>query len=163
LPTLSQRRPSPSLPSLLPTLSPAIQVVLGPNAIIAGLQFIVTNGISGTSTSTYCGTKNGLSAYIGRAGKAVGALGGTCSAGSTTGRRRLSQSGNSTAPGLVGGTFTSIVTPAPQGTNDSPPFSPSTAFTIDGNTVSGGNVTNGTASGRRLRMRRAMLVASLGN
>jgi len=162
-PTLSQPRPSPSLPSLLPILSPAVQVILGPNAIIAGLQFIVTNGISGTSTSTYCGTKNGLSAYIGRAGKAVGALGGICSTGSTTGRRRLAQSSNATAPGLVGGTFTTIVTPTPQGSNNSPPFSPGTTFTIDGKTVTGGNVTNGTASGRRLRMHRAMLAASLEN
>jgi hypothetical protein len=147
------------------SFSPSIsQVVLGPNAMIAGLQFIVTNGISGTSTSTYCGTKNGLSAYIGRAGKAVGALGGTCSTGTTVGRRRLSQNNNSTStPGLVGSTFTSIVTPAPQGSNDSPPFSPSTTFTIDGKTVSGGNVTNGTAAGRRLRMRRALLAASLEN
>jgi len=130
--------------------------------MIAGLQFIVTNGISGTSTSTYCGTKNGLSAYIGRAGKAVGALGGTCSTGTTVGRRRLSQNNNSTStPGLVGGTFTSIVTPAPQGSNDSPPFSPSTAFTIDGNTVTPSNATNGTLAKRRLR--RAMLAASLEN
>ena len=145
------------------TLSLSIsQVVLGPNAMIAGLQFIVTNGISGTSTSTYCGTKNGLSAYIGRAGKAVGALGGTCSTGTTVGRRRLSQSNNSTStPGLVGGTFTSIVTPAPQGSNDSPPFSPSTAFTIDGNTVTPSNATNGTLAKRRLR--RALLAASLEN
>ena len=133
--------------------------------MIAGLQFIVTNGISGTSTSTYCGTKNGLSAYIGRAGKSVGALGGTCSTGSSAGRRRLSQNNNSTStpPGLVGSSFTSIVTPAPQGSNNSPPFSPSTTFTINGNTVSGGNVTNGTASGRRLRMRRALLAAALAN
>ena len=130
--------------------------------MIAGLQFIVTNGISGTSTSTYCGTKNGLSAYIGRAGKAVGALGGTCSTGTTVGRRRLSQNNNSTsAPGLVGGTFTSIVTPAPQGSNDSPPFSPSTAFTIDGNTVTPSNATNGTLAKRRLH--RALLAASLEN
>jgi len=137
------------------------QVVLGKNAMIAGLQFIVTNSVSGTSTSTYCGTKNGLSAFIGRAGKSVGALGGTCSMGTTAGRRRLSQGNNSTStPGLVGSTFTSIVTPAPQGSNNSPPFSPSTTFTIDGKTVSGGNVTNGTAAGRRLRMRRAMLAAS---
>lgn len=145
------------------TLSLSIsQVVLGPNAMIAGLQFIVTNGISGTSTSTYCGTKNGLSAYIGRAGKAVGALGGTCSTGTTVGRRRLSQNNNSTStPGLVGGTFTSIVTPAPQGSNDSPPFSPSTAFTIDGNTVTPSNATNGTLAKRRLR--RALLAASLEN
>ena len=63
--------------------------------MIAGLQFIVTNGISGTSTATYCGTKNGLSAYIGRAGKAVGALGGTCSTSSRAVRRRLAQN-NST-------------------------------------------------------------------
>ena len=133
--------------------------------MVAGLQFIVTNGISGTSTSTYCGTKNGLSAYIGRAGKAVAALGGTCVMKNTTGRRRLFQnSNNSTStPGLVGSTFTSIVTPAPQGSNNSPPFSPSTTFTIDGKTVSGGNVTNGTAAGRRLRMRRAVLAASLEN
>ena len=114
--------------------------------MIAGLQFIITNGISGTSTSTYCGTKNGLSAYIGRAGKAVGALGGTCS---------------TSTPGLVGFTFTSIVTPASQGSNNSPPFSPSTTFTIDGKTVLGGNITNGTAAGRRIRMRRALLAASL--
>ena len=91
--------------------------------MIAGLQFIVTNGISGTSTSTYCGTKNGLSAYIGRAGKAVGALGGTCSTGTTVG--------------------------------------PSTAFTIDGNTVTPSNATNGTLAKRRLR--RALLAASLEN
>ena len=149
---------SPSSLSLSHTLR---QVVLGENAMIAGLQFIVTNGISGTSTSTYCGTKNGLSAYIGRAGKSVGALGGTCSTGTTAGRRRLSQNNNSTStPGLVGSTFTSIVTPAPQGSNNSPPFSPGTTFTIDGKTISGGNVTNGTASGRR--MRRAMS-ASLQN
>ena len=131
--------------------------------MIAGLQFIVTNGVSGTSTSTYCGTKNGLSAYIGRAGKSVGALGGTCSTGTTAGRRRLSQNNSTSTPGLVGSTFTSIVTPAPQGSNNSPPFSPSTTFTIDGKTVTGGNVTNGTASGRRLRMRRALLAAALAN
>ena len=128
--------------------------------MIAGLQFIVTNGISGTSTSTYCGTKNGLSAYIGRAGKAVGALGGTCS-GSTVSRRRLSQSNSTSTPGLVGGTFTSIVTPAPQGSNDSPPFSPSTTFTVDGNTVTPSNATNGTLAKRRLG--RALLAASLEN
>ena len=158
--SLFQPRPFPSLPLLLSL--PISQVVLGPNAMIAGLQFIVTNGISGTSTSTYCGTKNGLSAYIGRAGKAVGALGGTCSTGTTVGRRRLSQNNNSTStPGLVGGTFTSIVTPAPQGSNDSPPFSPSTAFTIDGNTVTPSNATNGTLAKRRLR--RALLAASLEN
>ena len=126
--------------------------------MIAGLQFIVTNGISGTSTSTYCGTKNGLSAYIGRAGKAVGALGGTCSMGSGAGRRRLTQNNNSTTPGLVGSTFTSIVTPAPQGSNDSPPFSPSTTFTIDGNTVTPSNATIS-----KRRMRRALLAASLKN
>ena len=128
--------------------------------MIAGLQFIVTNGISGTSTSTYCGTKNGLSAYIGRAGKAVGALGGTCSTGSGAGRRRLAQNSTST-PGLVGSTFTSIVTPAPQGSNDSPPFSPNTAFTIDGQVVTPSNATHGTF-GRR-RMLRALLTASLEN
>ena len=121
--------------------------------MIAGLQFIITNGISGTSTSTFCGTKNGLSAYIGRAGTAVGALGGTCSMGSTLGRRRLSQSNNSTLPpGLVGSTFTTIVTPAPQGSNNSPPFSRNTTFTIDGKTVTGGSVTSGTASGNSFRV-----------
>lgn len=140
------------------------QVVLGKNAMIAGLEFVVTNGISGTSTSTYCGTKNGLSAYIGRAGKAVGALGGTCSTGSNAGRRRLALSNSTATPqGLVGSTFTSIVTPAPKGSNNSPPFSTNTTFTIDGKTVTGGNVTNGTASGRRLRMSRALLAASLEN
>ena len=129
--------------------------------MIAGLQFIVTNGISGTSTSTYCGTKNGLSAYIGRAGKAVGALGGTCSPASAAVRRRLAQNNSTSTPGLVGSTFTSIVTPAPQGSNDSPPFSPNTAFTIDGQVVTPSNATNGTI-GRR-RMRRALLTASLEN
>ena len=133
--------------------------------MIAGLEFVVTNGISGTSTSTYCGTKNGISAYIGRAGTAVGALGGTCSTGSTAGRRRrLSQSNNnctSTPPGLVGSTFTSIATPAPQGSNDSPPFSPNTAFTINGEVVTPSNATNGTI-GRR-RVSRALLAASLEN
>ena len=132
--------------------------------MISGLQFIVTNGVSGTSTSTYCGTRNGLSAYIGRAGKAVGALGGTCSTGTTAGRRRLSQNSNSTSTaGLVGSTFTSIVTPAPQGSNSSPPFSPSTTFTIDGKTVTVGNITSGTSLAPRIPIRRAMLAASLAN
>ena len=35
------------------------------------------------------------------------------------------------------------------------------ACTIDGKPVSGGNVTNGTAAGRRLHMCRALLAASL--
>jgi len=170
--SLSRRRhPSYSLSTLTISVSSSSsfslsisQVVLGKNAMIAGLQFIVTNGISGTSTSTYCGTKNGLSAYIGRAGKAVGALGGTCSTVTTVGRRRLSQNNNSTStPGLVGSTFTSIVTPAPQGSNDSPPFSPGTTFIVNGNPVTPSNATNGTISGRRLRMRRVLLTASLEN
>jgi hypothetical protein len=131
--------------------------------MISGLQFIVTNGVLGTSTSTYCGTKNGLSAYIGRAGKAIGALGGTCSTG-TAGRRRLSQNNKSSStPGLVGSTFTSIVTPAPQGSNNSPPFSPSTTFKIDGKTVTVGNITSGTSLAPRIPIRRAMLAASLAN
>jgi len=36
-------------------------------------------------------------------------------------------------------------------------------YTIDGKTILGGNGTNGTAAGRRLRVRRALLAASLAN
>ena len=152
--------PLPVSRNLRDLSTPRHQVVLGPNAMIAGLQFIVTNGVAGSSTSTYCGTKNGLSAYIGRAGTAVGALGGTCSTGSTAGRRLMFKDKISppSTPGLVGSTFTTIVTPAPHGSNNSPPFSPNTSFTIDGSTISGDQAI---ASGRRPRMRRALLTTSL--
>ena len=64
-----------------------IKVILSkPNATVGGLEFVVTAGKK--STSTFCGRALGLSAWIGKPGKAVGAIGGTCSAPVTATRRR---------------------------------------------------------------------------
>ena len=64
-----------------------VKVILStPNATIAGLEFVVTNGKK--SASTFCGRALGLSAWIGKPGQAVGAIGGTCSAPATASKRR---------------------------------------------------------------------------
>lgn len=68
-----------------------VKVILStPNATIGGLEFVVTNGKK--SMSTFCGRALGLSAWIGKPGKAVGAIGGTCSAPTTAATRRRGRS-----------------------------------------------------------------------
>ena len=68
-----------------------VKVVLStPNATVGGLEFVVTNGKK--STSTFCGRALGLSAWIGKPGQAVGAIGGTCAAPTTAARRRRGRS-----------------------------------------------------------------------
>ena len=64
-----------------------VKVILStPNQTVGGLEFVVTNGKK--STSTFCGRALGLSAWIGKPGQAVGAIGGTCDAPVTAVRRR---------------------------------------------------------------------------
>jgi hypothetical protein len=64
-----------------------VKVILAtPNATVGGLEFVVTTGK--TSQSTFCGRALGLSAWIGKPGQAVGAIGGTCSAPVVAARRR---------------------------------------------------------------------------
>ena len=68
-----------------------VKVILStPNATIAGLEFVVTDGKK--SASTFCGRALGLSAWIGTPGQAVGAIGGTCTAPASAARRRRGRS-----------------------------------------------------------------------
>ena len=64
-----------------------VKVILAtPNATIGGLEFVVTTGKK--SQSTFCGRALGLSAWIGKPGQAVGAIGGTCNAPVVAAARR---------------------------------------------------------------------------
>lgn len=71
-----------------------VKVILStPNATIGGLEFVVTEGKK--STSTFCGRALGLSAWIGKPGQAVGAIGGTCTAPVGASRRLRRRRGRS--------------------------------------------------------------------